>query len=231
MNLVRICSGRHAPLSPWSMKGRLLEMAVRMTGDGAERDGTLLSETSRLIDGIRRAASAAQLGRFEAGGLARVMSYRASVEQDGPFVRFHVTRADPALLELVAQNAAAFEVLEANCAGLQHHWRSDLVRALGAKAPLVGRLSVLTEGREIVLEHLMLPVAEGPVTEIRGWFTFGPQEGGRRDAIDRDRIQIIRRSRRVRPARLPSRICGPPKGPGALGRLLGAVRLRRTSRP
>lgn len=219
-------AGRSGSPSLWSMKGRLLEISARMTGNGALKDTTLLPETSRLLDLVKHATTQAELSRLSNRPLACTLPYRARIEFDAPFVRFRITQASEALLALVGRTSPGFEVLEASCAGLQYHWRSDLVRVANEQVPLIGRFSALTESLEIVVEHLVLPVPTGSGAEILGWFIFSGDDASQAGLLDRSRIHLIRRGQRVRPAPLPKRFHRNRTGAGVTERLLTALRLR-----
>lgn len=204
-------SGRHVSIARAS--GRLRDLR-------AQAGRPVLPGTARLLARLAAAMApdALVLPTQDAGRLA---AYRARPEANLPFLRLHVLDADPALLSFLGRAEAGFEVLEAQRAGFQFHWRNDLVRAYDEEVPILGRLRVLSGGREMMVEHLVVPVRlRRRVRELRGWFVFDRDPPW--DASRGEGPTLVRRSEGSRILRLPDPPARPADGGSALRRATAA---------
>lgn len=125
----------------------------------------------------------------------------------GMGIRFDVDFASPRLLRFLGKSSYGFRVLGISCAGLEYHWRSDLVRALEERVAHAGRLTIITEaGSRIELEHLVLPKVEnGRVVAMRGWFAYCSHVPARMP-LRWDEVSIVRRHQRAHPVPLPVKL-------------------------
>lgn len=132
-----------------------------------------LPEANWRLEDILDASPDTGLGVLGIGGRTRTASYCAHPEVDLPFQWFRLAEADECLLALGGGTAPGFEALQVVPSGLQHYWRSDLMRTFDEQVPFVTRLCGRRSDQELVVEHITLPlVVEGSVSEIRGWFRF-----------------------------------------------------------
>jgi hypothetical protein len=170
-----------------------------MTDGQVGEPAPLLPDTTRLLEGLERLASADGLDGFSNPLPGRIASYCAVPEPNLPNRRFHITEANPKFLNFVGKTAPGFEALEVFRAGFQYHWRRDLVRTFDEQLPLVGRLCWLFDTRELVIEHLSLPVLrKGRVREIRGWLVFGQDLAPGGASMHLEDIGMFRRIERSR---------------------------------
>ena len=185
-------------------------LAYWMTGGEAGTPTPLLPETSRLLERLKRLASADGLDGFGNPSPNRITSYCALPKPNLPELRFQISGADPKLLTFVGKAAPGFEVLEVLRAGFQYHWRQDLVRTFDERLPFIGRMCWLSGTGEVVIEHLSLPVLhKGRVREIRGWLVFSQDLADGRLSPRAEEIGMFRRLERSRPLQLPPALTRP----------------------
>ncbi|TNC63120.1 hypothetical protein [Rubellimicrobium roseum] len=196
-----------------------------MTYAQADDLGPLLPPSIRLLNALQAVNSIDDLSRLDADEAMYRASYRALPETNAPFPKFHVVEADSNLLRFAGRSEPGFEVLQVYRAGLQFHWRSDLVRALDEQVPVIGRMCALSDTDEVVVEHLVLPIiVRHRVRAVRGWFMFSRElEQG---ITDWDRISMFRRSTRPQSVRLPARLLRPKDKAPALHDALSTLRSR-----
>lgn len=174
-------------------------------------DTPVLPETLRLLKRLETMA-AEELEHFGSQDPGRTAVYRARPESNLPHLRFHVTDADQNLLAFVGQEVPGFEVLQVFCAGFQFHWRSDLARTFDEQVPLISRSYGLSDTRELVVEHLAVPIIrKHRVREVRGWLTFSQELDSCREWAGLDAMSMFRRTQRSRPLHLPTRLYDPER--------------------
>jgi hypothetical protein len=202
---------------PVRMKGHLSEMVYRMTdlyslsGTNVGDAAPLLPETLRLLRSLEH-LTLDGLDALEAQDTARMVSYRAGAEPNVPFLKFRITEADENLLRFAGRETVDFEVLQVFRAGFQYHWRSDLSRAFEEQVPVLSRMYGLLDIRELVVEHVALPIIrKHRVREIRGWFTFSQELDTCSEWAAHNAISLFRRTEHARPVRLPARLWDPER--------------------
>jgi hypothetical protein len=186
----------------------------------------LLPETLQLLEVMRSTRTAKDLESIAVPNAGRTAFYRACPETSLPFVWFSISHADPNLLAFTGKTAPRFEVLQVRCGGFQYHWRSDLMRAMEEKVPLVSRLTGLSDTRELDVDHLVLPVVTKHGVEIYGWLTFSQDLRSCEDRASLNGHSTFRKSERPSPVQLPMTLAC-PEGGGTLARnVLGVIRAR-----
>ena len=190
-------------------------------GDGP----CLLPETSQLLQSLRSARAPGDLKTLRVPCPNRIAFYRAQPERNLSFVWFSIAEADPNLLEFTGTTVPGFEVLQVQCGGFEYHWRSDLTRAMEEEVPLLGRLYGTSDTRELVIEHVALPIIQrSRVEEIHGWFTFSQELNSYQDWASLSGSSAFRRAERPKPVQLPSSLSRPDRS-GTLARsMLGAIK-------
>lgn len=199
------------------------EPAQRVSGIVPGEPTPFLPDTIHLLKRLENVSTPGDLERIGAPHLDRVAGYHATPEPNLPHLRFHITQADAGALALAGKNSPGFEVLEVCRAGFQYHWRRDLVRTFEEQRPLIGRLCGLSVSRELVVEHLSIPlIRRGRVREIRGWLVFSQDLASDSAATSLGEITMFRRSERSRPMQMPSVFVSheaeTPEARGMLGR-------------
>jgi hypothetical protein len=155
----------------------------------------------------------------------RTAFYRAYPQRNLPFLWFSIADADSNLLAFAGKTAPGFEVLQVRCGGLQNHWRSDLMRALEEEIPLISRLYGLSDTRELVVDHLAMPVIRGhQVREICGWFTFSQGLDSCEEWASLNGLSMFRKPERSSPAELPRALSHPDRSNALAQRLLSGLR-------
>lgn len=201
----------------------LAELTRRVADAGPDEPAEPLAATRLLIDRLAASRSLAAVAMPERE--TRLFAYRAVPEVTGPLLRLHVVEAEAPLLRFLGRAEAGFEVLQVRRAGLQYHWRSDLMRAFDEQAPILGRLGILAGRCEAVTEHLVVPLVLGHrIRELRGWFVFDGEGPG--DPFDRGADPMIRRSARSRTLRLPETLWQPDAPASALRQSFAGLRRR-----
>lgn len=170
-----------------------------------------LPETIRILGDLER-MEAGDMDRPEIRESDRVASYRARPEPNLPFPRFHVTDVGRTLLALTGKESPGSGVLQVFRAGLQYHWHSDLTRAFEEQVLLVGRLQEISGSRELVVEHIALPlIRKHRVREIRGWFVFSQELDPACESSGRNAANMFRRTDQSWPIRPPAPCFGPER--------------------
>jgi hypothetical protein len=171
----------------------------------------LLPETLSLLDYLG-GMSWDELEFLSGQDSCRIVSYRATPEPNLPIMGFRVAEADQKLLEFTGQELAGFEVLQVLCGGFQYQWRSDLSRAFEDRAPLVSRIYGLSGTRELVVEHLVVPlIRKHCAREIRGWFMFNQDLDACGGWASPAANPMFRRTEPPRPVRLPAGLWDPDR--------------------
>jgi hypothetical protein len=191
--------------------------------------GSLLPETVDLLSRLERAGTNDDISRMAVPPNPRLASYTARPEVNVPFMRFHLAEADGNLLCFAGLPAPGFEVLQVQRAGLQFHWRSDLVRAFDEGRPILGRFHALSPSHEFIVEHLAVPIhTRHRIREVRGWFVFSQDVTS--ETCDVEQVGMFRRPVRSQVVPLPAQLTEPDRKASGLQGVLGSVRARWSER-
>lgn len=193
-------------------------------------EASLLPETQQLLEAIRGAKVAQGLNMLSVPDPGRTAFYRAHPQRNLPFLWFSIADADSNLLAFTGKTAPGFEVLQVRCGGLQNHWRSDLMRATKEETPLISRLYGLSDTRELIVDHLAMPVIRRhQVQEICGWFTFSQSLNSCEGWASLNGLSMFQKLERSKPAELPRALSHPDRRSALAQRLL--IGLKTAWRP
>jgi hypothetical protein len=225
---------RASPASAHRREPHAGEILATLSELGPDPDGPILPETRRLLDRLLAAEDLDQLAAPSATDAERLLAYRVRPETDGPHVRFRFAEAEEGLLRFLGRSEPGFEVLEVRQAGLQFHWRSDLLRAFDEQAAILCAFCAFAPHGELVLEHLAIPVIRRHrVREVRGWIALGRDLA--EDLCGPDRLSMTRRPLRPRLVALPRPLLHPQQAAwtmaGTVTQLHARWRRREPSAP